>query len=72
MGCISFGNYASLWLAQRTDIRARIKEHYGWLIRNRLVPSPESGCPIDVTFSLCVIAWRACTSNALRSSEACS
>jgi hypothetical protein len=38
-GRISFGDYASLWLAQRTDIRARTKEYYGWLIRNRLVPA---------------------------------
>jgi integrase len=38
LGRISFANYAQLWLAQRTDIRARTKEYYGWLITNRLVP----------------------------------
>jgi integrase len=38
-GRISFGDYASLWLAQRTDIRARTKEYYGWLITNRLRPA---------------------------------
>ena len=26
-------------MAQRTDIRARTKEYYGWLITNRLVPT---------------------------------
>ena len=38
LGRISFARYANLWLAQRTDIRARTKEYYGWLIDNRLVP----------------------------------
>jgi Phage integrase, N-terminal SAM-like domain len=37
-GRISFGQYATLWLAQRTDIRARTREYYGWLITNRLIP----------------------------------
>ena len=36
---ISFGRYAELWLAQRTDIRARTKEYDGWLITNRLNPA---------------------------------
>ena len=39
LGRISFARYAELWLAQRTDIRARTKEYYGWLITNRLVPT---------------------------------
>jgi integrase len=39
LGRISFGRYAELWLAQRTDIRARTKEYYGWLITNRLNPA---------------------------------
>jgi len=38
LGRITFARYAELWLAQRTDIRARTKEYYGWLISNRLVP----------------------------------
>ncbi len=38
LGRITFASYAELWLAQRTDIRARTKEYYGWLISNRLVP----------------------------------
>jgi integrase len=38
LGRITFGRYATLWLAQRTDIRSRTKEYYGWLIRNRLLP----------------------------------
>ena len=40
---ISFGHYAEPWLAQRTDIRARTKEYYGWLITNRLVPAYALG-----------------------------
>ena len=39
LGRISFARYAELWLAQRTDIRARTKEYYSWLIKNRLVPT---------------------------------
>jgi integrase len=38
-GRISFGGYASMWLAQRTDIRPRTKEYYGWLITKRLRPA---------------------------------
>ena len=38
LGRITFARYAELWLAQRTDIRARTKEYYGWLITNRLIP----------------------------------
>jgi integrase len=39
LGRISFGDYASMWLAQRTDIRPRTKEYYGWLITKRLRPA---------------------------------
>ena len=39
LGRIAFGDYSDLWLAQRTDIRDRTKEYYGWLITNRLVPT---------------------------------
>jgi hypothetical protein len=39
LGRICFSRYAELWLAQRTDIRGRTKEYYGWLITNRLVPA---------------------------------
>ena len=39
LGRITFACYAELWLAQRTDIRARTKEYYDWLITNRLVPT---------------------------------
>lgn len=35
LGRISFERYAELWLAQRTDIRARTREQYGWLIENK-------------------------------------
>ncbi len=38
LGRISFSRYAEIWLDQRTDIRARTKEYYGWLIKNRLDP----------------------------------
>jgi len=37
-GRITFGRYAEMWLAQRTDIRSRTREYYSWLIANRLVP----------------------------------
>jgi integrase len=37
-GRIAFKDYATMWLAQRTDIRPRTREYYGWLITNRLVP----------------------------------
>ncbi len=39
LGRISFARYAELWLAQRTDIRARTREQYGWLIENKLKPA---------------------------------
>jgi hypothetical protein len=39
LGRISFSSYAGMWLAQRTDIRDRTKEYYGWLITNRLDPA---------------------------------
>jgi integrase len=35
---VAFNEYARLWLAQRSDLSARTREHYGWLIENRLVP----------------------------------
>jgi hypothetical protein len=38
LGRISFGHYADLWLAQRTDIRPRTREQYGILIENKLKP----------------------------------
>jgi integrase len=38
LGRVSFARYAELWLGQRTDIRDRTKEYYGWLIDNRLIP----------------------------------
>jgi len=37
-GRISFGRYATLWLAQRSDIRSRTREQYAWLIHHRLIP----------------------------------
>jgi len=37
-GRIEFSQYARMWLAQRTDIRHRTREQYGWLIENRLTP----------------------------------
>ena len=39
LGRISFARYADLWLAQRTDIRARTREQYAWLIDNKLQPA---------------------------------
>ena len=36
LGRISFARYAEVWLAQRTDIRARTREQYAWLIENKL------------------------------------
>ena len=39
LGRISFGRYADLWLAQRTDIRPRTREQYELLIRNKLKPA---------------------------------
>jgi integrase len=39
LGRVSFGHYAELWLAQRTDIRSRTREQYGLLIENRLKPA---------------------------------
>ena len=38
-GRIGFKEYATLWLDQRTDIRPRTREYYGWLITNRLIPA---------------------------------
>ena len=37
-GRVAFSEYAELWLAQRTDIRPRTREYYGWLIKKRLAP----------------------------------
>ena len=37
-GRIEFKEYATLWLAQRTDIRPRTREYYCWLIKKKLVP----------------------------------
>ena len=39
LGRISFGRYADLWLAQRTDIRPRTREQYELLIKNKLKPA---------------------------------
>src|SRR3984885_12367337 len=39
LGRISFAQYAELWLAQRTDIRPRTREQYGFLIKNKLTPA---------------------------------
>jgi integrase len=39
LGRISFGRYADLWLAQRTDIRPRTREQYELLIKNKLKPT---------------------------------
>jgi hypothetical protein len=40
-GRIEFKEYATLWLAQRTDSRPRTREYYAWLIKKK--PSPTSG-----------------------------
>ena len=37
-GRIKFNEYATLWLNQRTDIRPRTREYYGWLIKKKLIP----------------------------------
>jgi integrase len=38
LGRITFNDYANIWLAQRTDIKPRTREQYGWLLKNKLLP----------------------------------
>lgn len=44
-GRISFAEYATKWLDQRTDLRPSTRDHYRWLLDGRLVPH-FGPCPL--------------------------